>query len=134
MIPSTRLLAALSADVVAALSGDGETGLPAPDVLHEALEGGEREVRAALSGHAVEVGGALHPHLVDHAVTLAVEHLFHRRREMIPGPWTDRAARVRTILTEMAAGRHPLPGQQPGKRIDGPTTPPPSRNPALKKW
>lgn len=134
MISSAKLLSALSADVLAALSEDGDPGLPGPDVLQGALESGEREVRAMLAPHCIDESAVLHPILVDHAVTLAVEYLFHRRREMIPGHWSERAVRTRKILEEMAAGRHPVPGYTPGRRVDGTNTPPPRRNPILRKW
>lgn len=129
-----KLLAALSADVLEALAEDGSPGLPGPEVLQHALDVAGREVRDALPLAVYQSISELPGSLDDHVVILAIEALFLRRREMVPGPWADRAARTRKILAEMAAGRHPLPGRQPTRRVEGTTTPPPRRNPALKKW
>lgn len=129
MIPLQKLLNALSADVLEALAADGQAGPPAPDVMAAALAAAEEEVRHALSsaGH----GGDLPPHFADLAVTLAIEALFHRRREMLPAEWAERAARGRRILAEVVAGRHPV--VPPLHRVTGTTTPPPHANAPLKR-
>lgn len=127
MIPPQRLLQVLSADVLDALSDDGGAGLPAPGVIAAALDSAEAEVRHALSSAGYTE--AMPETFVDLAVTLAVEALFHRRREMLPGEWAERAARGRRILSEVIAGRHPVAA--PLRRVTGSTTPPSRRNPAL---
>lgn len=109
MMSEERLIAALGADAALALSDDDRNGTSDPGVLVQVLDDAEQEVReaVALGGYPreSELGAALE----DAAVTLAIERLFHRRREMIPGVWSDRADRARTILREIAARRRTIP-------------------------
>jgi phage gp36-like protein len=100
----------LAPDVLTGLTDDNGDGLPDAVVLDAALGAADREVRARLAG-AVLVGDAVLPAaLRDVALTLAVERLFERRHEALPGDWSARAVRARVLLDEMARGLRPVAG------------------------
>ena len=109
----------LSPDVLLALCDDDDDGTPDAGVLEEALGGAAREVRHAVAGVVtIAVDAPLPPLLADIARTLAVERLYERRRETLPGPWRERSARARVLLAEVAAGRRAVEGAPtPGRRV-----------------
>lgn len=115
----------LSPALLIALADDAGAGSPDPQVLASAADAAEAEVRAALAGALRLAAGAELPALArDIAATLAIERLFHRRRETPPDPWAGRAERARALLREAASGRLRLDGAPPRK---GPrSTRPPS--------
>ena len=109
---------ALGADVVTALADDDGDTLPDAGVLEEALAAAEREVRLRLGVRADGDAPQLPAPVDDIVVTLAVERLYERRREALPGPWAERSERARLLLGEIVAGRHPLPGfTSAGRRV-----------------
>ena len=108
MIPVSKLMNALSADVVVALADDNQDNVADPGVLEAAIAAAEEQVRAGLHRGGMDATTELTPLLEDLVITLAVERLFERRRELIPEPWSGRAKRARLILEEIAAGRHPI--------------------------
>ncbi len=108
-LPGLQLL--LSPDVLVALADDDGDGLADDGVIEEALAAATREVRQAVAGVFSVAGDAPLPALLaDIAQTLAVERLYERRREALPGPWTQRAARARVLLHEVARGERPVEG------------------------
>lgn len=129
MMSEQRLIAALGQDVALALSDDDRNGTSDPGLLGQLLDEAEQEVReaVALGGYAreSELGAALE----DAVITLAIERLFHRRRELIPGVWSDRADRARTILREIVARRRTIPHL---RRSDSAVSSPPEE-PALHR-
>lgn len=116
MANASDLMKALGADVVTALADDDGDTLPDAGILEEALAAAEREVRLRLG---VRADAPQLPAPVDDiVVTLAVERLYERRREALPGPWAERSERARLLLGEIVAGRHPLPGfTAEGRRV-----------------
>lgn len=107
MIPIQLMTQALDAETLAGLADDNGDGIADAGVLEAAAQAAEEEVRARLTDANLPAG-ELPALLRDVVATLAVERLFERRREMLPGPWSERAARARTLLRELAEGRLPL--------------------------
>jgi hypothetical protein len=110
MISTMKLFFVLDADVITALADDDGDGEPDSGVLEAALAAAEAQVRADASRGGFPAEDELPELLEDLAVTLAVERLFERRRELSPGAWSVRADRARALLAAIAAGEHPLPG------------------------
>jgi phage gp36-like protein len=110
----SQLMKVLSADVVTALADDNRDQVPDAGVLEEAISAAEGLVRASLARAGLPADQPFPPLLDDIVLTLAVERLFERRRDVLPGPWTDRAARARILLEQIADGRHPVPGLAAG--------------------
>jgi hypothetical protein len=105
----------LSPEVLVALADDDADGIADAGVLEEALAASTREVRQAVAGVvALAIDAPLPALLADIAQTLAIERLYERRREALPGPWTDRAARARVLLDEIARGERPVDGAPQG--------------------
>lgn len=100
-----ELQRALSPDVLIELTDDNGDGVADAEVLAEALSAAEAEVRHAVAGTTRLDGVSLPPLLRDIVRTLAIERLYERRREMLPGPWRERADRARLLLEEVRAGR-----------------------------
>jgi hypothetical protein len=101
----------LSPEVLVALADDDADGIADVGVLEEALAASTREVSQAIAGvHTVAGAAPLPAVLADIAQTLAIERLYERRREALPGPWSQRAARARMLLEEIARGERPVEG------------------------
>lgn len=118
MIPIKRLEEALAAETVVLLSDDNRDGAPDAGVLEAALNAAEAEALHELSRAGYpppDVDGAFLEQLI---VTLAVEKLYMRRREMMPGSWAERAHHARTILRDVGDGRRSMPGIKRNPRID----------------
>jgi phage gp36-like protein len=116
-IPLSRLYSAIDPATLILLADDAETGIADPAILTAALEAATAEVTAHLAGRPFT---PLAEHL---AVTLAIERLFHRRRELEPAAWRERADRARRILAEIAAGRFPAADAAARIRMRGNTEP-----------
>ncbi len=108
MISTSKLYKALDGDLVIALADDDGDGSPDSGVLEAALAAAEEEVRSAVARAGYQPADALPALLEDVAVTTAIERLFERRREMLPGPWRERAERARTLLRSIGDGVVPL--------------------------
>ena len=104
MIPIQLMTQALDAETLAGLADDNGDGVADAGVLEAAAVAAEEEVRARLAD-ANLAPGELPALLRDLIATLAVERLFERRREMLPGPWAERSARARALLRDLAEGR-----------------------------
>ena len=119
MIPIQRLEEALGMETVTLLADDDRDGTADEGVLEAVLNAAE-----AFALHEIARGGYPRPEvsgafLEDLIVTLAVEKLFLRRREMMPGSWAERAGRARLVLREIAEGRRAMPGlERRAGRID----------------
>jgi len=109
----------LSPDVLLALCDDDNDGTPDAGVLEEAFGAAAREVRRAIAGVvSIPIDEPLPPLLSDIARTLAIERLYERRRETLPGPWRERSARARQLLAEVARGDRPIDGApRPARRV-----------------
>lgn len=90
--------------VLAALTDDNGDGQADLAIVEAALADGEARVRAHLAARLVVPDGPLPPLLDDIALTLAIERLFERRRDVPPGVWTQRADRARRLLDDLASG------------------------------
>ena len=110
MISLDLLEAILSPEVIAGLADDDGDGEPDAAVIAEASAAAEAEVRQRLAGAVTLPGSGWPKHLISIAATFAIERLYERRREAMPGPWRERAERARVILNEVAAGRRPIEG------------------------
>ncbi len=117
MISSEKLYLALAADVVVCLSDDDRDGEADTEILSRALESAETLVRNEIAQAGYSANAELTPFLEDLAVTLTIENLFHRRREVVPGVWSQRANQVRAILGEIASGKRPIDGLSRKARI-----------------
>jgi len=99
MLTLSDLQHALSPDVLAGLADDDGDGTPDAAVVQSAVDAAVEEVRRATGE-----GEDLSPVARDIAVTLAVERLYERRREALPGPWSQRAERARRLLRDWTRG------------------------------
>lgn len=90
--------------VLAALTDDNGDGQADLDIVETALADGETRVRAHLAAWLVVADGPLPALLDDIALTLAVERLFERHRDISPGVWIQRADRARRLLDDLASG------------------------------
>ncbi len=90
---------ALSPEVIAGLADDDLDGVPDAAVLQAAIDAADRTVRVA-----TRIVGELPAALHDTVVTLAIERLYERRRETLPGPWRERANRARETLAAWRDG------------------------------
>lgn len=105
----TSLQLALDPVVLAALADDNGDGLPDGDVIDGALAASDAWVRQRVGASLELPANAPLPALLDDiALTLAVERLFERRRDVPPGVWLQRAQRARLLLDNLAAGVVPL--------------------------
>ncbi len=107
----------LDPDVLAALADDDGDQSPDPQLLEYALRAAEGE-----AGEELLRGGYNYPEnpsvfLKNLVVSLAVERLFHRRRALVPGVWSDRAAHARVVLKEIGDGRRALAGVARSNRV-----------------
>lgn len=105
-----QLTKIVSSEVITALADDNGDLVADAGVLEQALASAENEVRAIMTGAGYDTAASLTPLLDDLVLTLAVERLFERRREILPGPWRERTARARTILREIGNQRLVPPG------------------------
>ena len=119
MISTTKLLAALAPEVANALADDDGDGIAEPGVVEAALARGETSVREALAAAGYAPGATLPEAMEDLAVVLAIEALLLRRRELLPGPWKERADRARKVLDEIVMGRRAVDGVGHRPRVVG---------------
>lgn len=114
----------LSPEVLAGLADDDNDGDPDYAVIEAAWLAAQDDVRASVAGVLNVPDGEPTSLLRDIALTLAVERLYERRREVPPNAWSERAARARALLSEIAAGRHPVPGiPRAGRAVRSTRTP-----------
>lgn len=107
----SNLMQALDPVVLVALTDDNGDGLADTDVVDAAIAASDAFVRDRLEATVdVPEGGNLPPLLDDIVLTLSVERLFERRRDVTPGVWTQRAERARRLLDDIASGALPLAG------------------------
>lgn len=106
----SELQKALAPETLIALTDDNRDGQPDTPVIEAIAAAREQEVRQAVAGTVTLNEGTLPPLLADLVLTLTVEALFARRREALPGDWSDRAKRARLLLREIAGGLRPLEG------------------------
>lgn len=104
MITTERLAEVLSADVLVALADDDRDGEADPGVVEAALMASETTVRAAIDAGEYGQPELLPAPLEDAVLTLAVQRLFERKRELQAPVWDERAARVRALLRDVSDG------------------------------
>ncbi|MEO8376253.1 MAG: phage protein Gp36 family protein [Candidatus Sumerlaeota bacterium] len=110
MATINQLTRIISSEVITALADDDGDLMADASVLEQALTSSENEVRAVIASAGYGTAAPLTPLLDDLILTLAVERLFERRREILPGPWRERSARARIILREIGAEHLVPPG------------------------
>ncbi|MEQ8819742.1 MAG: hypothetical protein RLY93_05815 [Sumerlaeia bacterium] len=100
-LTTTDLALALSGETLVQLTDDDRDGFADEAVVAEALAGAEREIRdrTGMADGSPLVGARR-----DDAVALAVERLFHRRRQTLPSEWAIRAAGARQRLHRLPHG------------------------------
>lgn len=113
-----ELQLALSPETLLGLTDDEGSGTPGEAVIAAASSAAIAHIAARCAGTITWPEGALPVAIRDIAITLTVERLYERRREVLPGPWADRAARARVLLAEIASGQRPIDGAIPlGPRV-----------------
>ncbi len=90
---------ALSPDVLVGLTDDDFDGIADSNVIQAAIDAATRLVRSQTG-----LSGDLPSSLQDVVITFAVERLYERRREALPGPWRDRANRAREFIVNWNDG------------------------------
>ena len=133
MIPIAKLALALAPDILLLLADDENTGTANPNILQEALNGAEAEVRVRLAAGGWNLDPAEDDFLAELVVALAIGRLFQRRRELEPGPWVERIARALRVLAEIAAGTFPLGTRRSRPRVFGNTAPPRHRPDSMEE-
>ena len=128
----SSLQQALDPGVLVALADDNGDGLADAAVIDAALAASDAWVRHRVGAtHTLTAGGNLPAVLDDIILTLAIERLFERRRDVPPGVWTQRADRARRLVDDIVAGIVPLAGAPPRGVLVGATrTPDDLRQPA----
>ncbi|MDK2972293.1 MAG: Bacteriophage Mu, Gp36 [Candidatus Sumerlaeota bacterium] len=110
MLGLTELQKELAPGVLAGLADDNGDGAADAEVIAAIAAAAERDVRLRVAGTLSLPAGELPPALRDIALTFAVERLYERRHEVLPGDWTARAQRARLLLAEIADGLRPVEG------------------------
>ncbi len=100
----------LSPDVLVGLADDDGDGVADAGVVAAAGEAAKQQVRDVVAGTVTLPAGDLPPLLRDIVRTLAIERLYERRRETMPGPWSDRAERARRLLADVSSGFRSIDG------------------------
>lgn len=107
------LNARLGADLLAFLADDDGDAAPDADILNAALDDATAKIDAMLARRYVVPFDPVPERLVRIAVTLAVGHLYLRRREAMPRETAVACSRARAELRDLATARAVLPETVP---------------------